>query len=118
MTALAGYFAFGSDDPAARCAAMLEAQAIYGQETRYATAGAAALGRRLWPLTPEDAFDTGPLTGQDGRLLLCADARIDNRGEVVAALSLPAGHDQMSDAAIVLAAYERWGDGACVGFLN
>jgi asparagine synthase (glutamine-hydrolysing) len=112
MTALAGYFAFGSDDPAARCAAMLEAQAIYGQETRYATAGAAALGRRLWPLTPEDAFDTGPLTGQDGRLLLCADARIDNRGEVVAALSLPAGHDQMSDAAIVLAAYERWGDGA------
>jgi asparagine synthase (glutamine-hydrolysing) len=72
----------------------------------------AALGRRLWPLTPEDAFDEGPLTGADGRLLLCADVRLDNRGELAAMLSLPEKLNRMSDAAIVFAAYQKWGDAA------
>ncbi len=112
MTALAGYVSFGTDSPAPACAAMLAAQAIYGRETRSRTIGPAALGRRLWPLLPEDVFDTGPLSGADERVLLCADARIDNRDELAAALSLPDRLDRVSDAAIIMAAYERWGDDA------
>jgi asparagine synthase (glutamine-hydrolysing) len=112
MTALAGYVTFGADTPAPACAAMLDAQAIYGHETRSRTMGQVALGRRLWSLTPEDAFDQGPLTGADGHVLLCADARIDNRDELAAMLSLPEQLNRTSDAAIILAAYERWGDAA------
>jgi asparagine synthase (glutamine-hydrolysing) len=112
MTALAGYVTFGADAPEKSCAAMLEAQAIYGHETCSRTLGPVGLGRRLWALTPEDAFDEGPLTGADGRLLLCADARIDNRTDLAAMLLLPKLLDRTSDAEIVLAAYERWGDAA------
>lgn len=112
MTALAAYAIWGDGNPANICAAMLEAQNIYGREPRSLSLGPASLGRRLWPLTPEDAFDTGPLAGADGQLLLCADARIDNREELAAALSLSDRLHRMSDAEVVLAAYERWGDAA------
>lgn len=112
MTALAGYVTFGAESPASACATMLDAQAIYGHETRSRAIGQVALGRRLWPLTPEDAFDEGPLTGAGERLLLCADARIDNRDELAGLLSLPEKLNQMSDAAVVLAAYQQWGNAA------
>jgi asparagine synthase (glutamine-hydrolysing) len=112
MTALAGYLTFGSDTPASTCIAMLDAQAIYGHETRSRAIGPVVLGRRLWPLTPEDAFDEGPLVGADGGLLLCADARLDNREELAKMLSLPPPLNRVSDAAIIFAAYERWGDAA------
>jgi asparagine synthase (glutamine-hydrolysing) len=112
MTALAGHIAFSADSPAAPCAAMLDAQAIYGHETRYRSLGQAAFGRRLWPLTPEDAFDEGPLLAASGRLMLCADVRIDNRSELATMLTLPQALNRMSDAAVMLAAYEQWGDSA------
>ncbi len=112
MTALAAYVSFGADSPESACAAMLDGQAIYGHESRSRTLGHATLGRRLWPLTPEDAFDTGPLLSASGGLLLCADARIDNRSELAALLSLPEPLDLTSDSAIVCAAYEAWGDAA------
>lgn len=52
-----------------------------------------------------------PLAGRgDAALAIAADARLDNRGELIASLRLPAG---VTDAEIVLAAYRRWNDG-CV----
>jgi asparagine synthase (glutamine-hydrolysing) len=110
MTALAGYFAFGEQDPAPLCLSMLAAQADYGKQTAVRTAGELSMGRRLWPLLPEDRFDQGPLTSANGQLLLCADARIDNRAELLSALALPQPPDQLCDVAIILAAYERWGN--------
>jgi asparagine synthase (glutamine-hydrolysing) len=112
MTALAAYVNFGADGPGSACGAMLDAQAIYGHESRSRVLGRAMVGRRFWPLTPEDAFDTGPLVSADGRLLFCADARIDNRGDLSAMLSLPEPLDRTSDAALVFAAYEAWGEAA------
>jgi asparagine synthase (glutamine-hydrolysing) len=112
MTALAAYISFSTDNPDPNCAAMLDAQAIYGHETRSRVVGQAAIGRRLWAITPEDRFDTGPLVGAGGRLLLCADARIDNRDELASLLTLPGELSSMSDAAIILAAYEQWGTSA------
>jgi asparagine synthase (glutamine-hydrolysing) len=112
MTALAGYLSFGAESAASACAKMLEAQAIYGRETRSRAMGHMAIGRRLWPTTPEDAFDEGPLIGGGGRFLLCADARIDNRDELAAILSFPERFGRVSDAAVVLAAYEKWGNEA------
>lgn len=112
MTALAGYFSFGEQDPAPLCLSMLAAQADYGKQTAVRTAGPLSMGRRLWPLLPEDRFDEGPLAGANGQLLLCADARIDNRAELISALALSLPPDQLCDAAIILAAFERWGTAA------
>jgi asparagine synthase (glutamine-hydrolysing) len=60
--------------------------------------------------------------------MLTADARIDNRDELLAQLDLappaPAagasagnGHTTISDSQLILAAYERWGR-QCLGYLN
>jgi asparagine synthase (glutamine-hydrolysing) len=89
---------------------MLAAQAIYGRENASKVMGPVALGRRLWPLLPEDAFDRGPIASADGALLLVADARIDNRAELGVTLGLAAERlSAMSDADTLLAVIERWG---------
>jgi asparagine synthase (glutamine-hydrolysing) len=110
MTALAGLWDFTEKDPGPTLDRMLAAQAIYGRKTASNTLGPVALGRRLWPLTPEDAFDRGPLVSAEGSLMLIADARIDNRAELADALALTTDRiSGMSDADIVLSVLEQWG---------
>src|SRR3954469_15064790 len=109
MTALAGYLALDGRDPLAPCRRMLKAQAMYGRRAADWTDGTLALGRQLFPTLPEDQFDKGPVCGAGGRLALAADVRIDNRGEVEAALGIGRGAAAaMCDAALLLAAFERW----------
>ncbi|MBO9712256.1 MAG: hypothetical protein J7495_05020 [Sphingomonas sp.] len=69
--------------------------------------GALAIGRCLHRLLPEDLHDRQPLTGGDGRFLLVADVRLDDRDDLARALGLES-HARMSDAALLLAAWERW----------
>ncbi|HYD37364.1 MAG TPA: asparagine synthase-related protein [Allosphingosinicella sp.] len=113
MTALAGYWAFGGvDEPSGRCDRMLRAQQIYapGPPATW-SGGDIALGRRLFPTLAEDRFDRGPVTGGGGRWTLIADVRLDNRAELCTALGLdPDRAATLSDAAIVMAAVERWHD--------
>jgi asparagine synthase (glutamine-hydrolysing) len=72
-----------------------------------------ALGRRLMKVLPEDAFDQQPLIGTEGRYILVADVRLDNRDELTKALSIPVPQARtLSDSAILLAAIERW-DESC-----
>lgn len=113
MTALAGYWAFGGgDEPSGRCDRMLRAQQIYAPDPPAAWSGGdIALGRRLFSTLPEDRFDRGPVTGGGGRWTLVADVRLDNRAELCAALGIdPARAAILADAAIVMAAVERWED--------
>ena len=44
--------------------------------------GPVGLGQRLLRFTPEDSFERQPLMGCDGKAVLVADARIDNRPEL------------------------------------
>ena len=75
---------------------------------------AVALGRRLMRVLPEDAFDRQPLIGGEGRYVLVADIRLDNRDELTEALRIPAPQARnLCDAAILLAAIERW-DESCL----
>ncbi len=61
---------------------------------------------------PEDAFDGQPLIGGGGRYILVADLRLDNRAELTEALRIPASQARtLCDAAILLAAIERWDEG-------
>jgi len=113
MSAIAGLIAAAPDIPAEQlCGAMLDAQAAYGPHDRaLACADGVALGRRLYRLVPEDRFDRQPLTGGGGRLRLAADIRIDNREALLRRLELTGSAvNQLSDAALLLRAWEAWGE--------
>jgi asparagine synthase (glutamine-hydrolysing) len=69
-----------------------------------------AVAAALRHSTPEDAADRQPVQSEAGQLVLVGDLRLDNRAELAAALGM---RDECSvpDTALVLAAYERWGEG-------
>lgn len=84
---------------------------------------AAGMGQRLMRFTPQDAYERQPLISADGSLVLVSDARIDNRAELLADLdadpslhSIPLRTDDLPDSALLLCAYERWGQ-ECVRHL-
>ena len=90
--------------------AMLDALAVFGP----ARQSSAQLGRGHFGLAhsvhvAEDQFDQQPLVEPSGRVLVAADARIDNRDEIVAALAIqPQSAAALSDAMLFAAAWERW----------
>lgn len=115
MSALAAIFRPGGPDRArSDCAAMLAAQTIFGRSaTGQRRSGDVAMGRCLHALLAEDRFDRQPIAGGDGRFLLVADLRIDNREELLEALGRPACDAAgLADAQILMAAWERWGEQA------
>jgi asparagine synthase (glutamine-hydrolysing) len=115
MTALAGLWNYGGrPHPEESCRRMLASQAIYGPHgERQWSDGSLAMGRRLYCTLPEDRHDRQPLHDASGRFTLVADVRLDNRDELGAALGLaPGAAGGMCDAAILLAALLRWGQGA------
>lgn len=116
MSAIAGLWRLDGSGAAAGCRAMLEAQRLYGPDaSNHWSGGDIALGRNLARLLPEDRFDSQPAIGGGGRYVLAADVRIDNRGELGAALGVESGRLALwSDSALLLAAWERWQE-ACLG---
>ncbi len=76
-------------------------------------AGTFALGHLHFWTTPEEMGERQPLADPTAGLHLVFDGRLDNRDELAAALELRAEARRLSDAALVLAAYRRWGD-ACL----
>jgi asparagine synthase (glutamine-hydrolysing) len=115
MSAIAGvWYPDGRPGAKADCDRVGRALALYGPHREGSwDGGEIALGHRLMRFLPEDRFDRQPLTGRGGRLHLVADCRIDNREELSRALGLnPADQAVMCDAAFILAALERWGEGA------
>jgi asparagine synthase (glutamine-hydrolysing) len=116
MTALAGLWRLdGRPDASDHCARMLTVQELYGpHDGAQWSDGDVALGRRLMRVLPEDTFDRQPFTASAGRYVLVADTRLDNRDDLSAALDIPALQaSKLCDAAILLAAFERWGE-ACL----
>jgi asparagine synthase (glutamine-hydrolysing) len=89
---------------------MLKSQELYGPHAGDQWSnGDVALGRRLMRLLPEDAYDRQPLIGGAGRYVLVADVRLDNRDELLGPLAISAVDARtLSDAAMLLAAIERW----------
>lgn len=111
MTALAGYWSFGGGhEPLAACRLMLDAQLRYGTEPAILAAqDEIALGKRPWPVLPEDRFETAPVVGGGGRWTLSADIRLDNRDALGAALGLSADRlALLPDAGVAMLAVERW----------
>ncbi len=114
MSAIAGFWSFGGEArSAALCGHLLDAQSLYGPHRRDAlTKGDYTAGRCLYRLLPEDDFDRQPLLSDDGRFLLVADLRIDNRDELIAGLALgSAAGSRLSDSALLLRGCLAWGRG-------
>ncbi len=73
--------------------------------------GVVGLGHQLMYTTPESLYEQLPLRNRRGDLVLTAQARVDNRAELIAALDLrdrPAS--TLPDGELILGAYERWGE--------
>lgn len=73
--------------------------------------GPVGLGHQMLHTTPESLHERLPLANRRGDMVITADARIDNRAELIDALGL---HDRapgaIADSELILAAYERWGE--------
>lgn len=116
MSAICALFRFdGAPVPPSRIARLLDGLSEYGtEETSWAPErceSPVALGCRPWRVTPEDAWYHPPLRSADGTCVLVADARIDNRADLAAALGIaPPDAARLPDAAFILAAYEAWGE--------
>jgi asparagine synthase (glutamine-hydrolysing) len=68
-----------------------------------------ALGHRMLHTTPESLTEVQPLVSTRDGLVLVADARIDNREDLIATLRLSRA-PKPTDSQIILAAYARWGE--------
>jgi asparagine synthase (glutamine-hydrolysing) len=73
--------------------------------------GFIALGHRLLWTTPESLHEKQPLLNQSGDVVITADARIDNREELMTTLDLNGNRSSsITDSQLILAAYEKWGE--------
>jgi asparagine synthase (glutamine-hydrolysing) len=75
------------------------------------TEGPVGLGHRMLWTTQESLREQLPFANGAGDLVLTADARIDNREELISRLGLrPRRPGPITDSELILAAYERWGE--------
>jgi asparagine synthase (glutamine-hydrolysing) len=73
--------------------------------------GCVGLAHQMLRTTPESFRECLPLASATGDLVLTADARIDNREELIAGLGLPdRPSEEISDGGLILGAYEKWGE--------
>ena len=113
MSAIAGiYYLDGKPVDRADLGRMVESLAHRGSDKADIwSEGSVGLGHRMLWTTPESLHEQLPLVNQTGNLVITADARIDNRDELIAALGftdrLPL---KIADSQLILAAYEKWGD--------
>ena len=73
--------------------------------------GPVGLGHAMLRTTPESLHEQPPVVNRRGDLVITADVRLDNRDELISALGLQhyAG-DTIGDNALILGAYEKWGE--------
>lgn len=107
MSGIYGLVRFHGGVDAAQARAMRDAMGDWGTDGGMHLADDAALGALR---SPEDDADAPAVLRLPGGATLVATARLDNRDELLAHFRLPHAAD---DRALVAAAWERWGDGAC-----
>lgn len=75
------------------------------------TSGPVGLGHRMLWTTPESLHEMLPFADDTAGVTITADARIDNRDELLPLLGLPDGPTaSVSDSQVILAAYQKWGE--------
>lgn len=114
MSAICGVANFdGSPADPSTLRRMTAAAAYRGPDgVRHWVDANAALAHQAFHVTPESVRERQPLASGDGRFAFVADARIDNRDELIRALGDEGPTAQSTDADLILAAWRRWGE-AC-----
>jgi len=74
------------------------------------THGSCGLAHRMLFTTPESLHEHYPITDSVSGLTITADARLDNREELAAALGMKLGTRETTDGALILASYRKWGN--------
>jgi asparagine synthase (glutamine-hydrolysing) len=92
-----------AESDAGRMVEAMAARAPHGMRTW--AEGQAGLGHGALNATPEATAEHLPLIHLG--VAITADARLDNRAELIRELSVP---NRAGDGALILAAYERWGE--------
>lgn len=113
MSGLVGFFGLGGEPARAdRLRQMVDAIAHRGPDgTEVWTDGTVGLGHAAHRTTPEAHAEVWPLVDEMGRTVLVADARIDNREELIQRLRpRPTPEGVITDALLIRTAYERWGN--------
>lgn len=78
--------------------------------------GAIGLAHRMHQVTPESVYERYPLS-RENKMILTADARIDNRNELISRFDLQFDTcDTITDAELILMSYEKWGE-KCTQYL-
>ncbi|MEM8598315.1 MAG: lasso peptide isopeptide bond-forming cyclase [Bacteroidota bacterium] len=112
MSAVAGLYHLngqGADQDALR--RMVDAMPHCGPDgAEVWSRGPVGLGHRMLHTTPESLHEVLPLANAAGTLAVTADARIDNRAELLEQLHLGDSEESVTDSALILAAYETWGE--------
>ena len=69
------------------------------------------LGQQMLWTTPESLSEVLPFKTADGRFVITADARIDNREELIRLLNLEdRSANGIPDSELIVASYEKWGE--------
>jgi asparagine synthase (glutamine-hydrolysing) len=73
--------------------------------------GPVGLGHQMFRTTPESLKENLPLVDENGDFVLTADARIDNREELIKVLDFPGlPRKELTDSELILGAYKKWGE--------
>ncbi|MGB9980266.1 lasso peptide isopeptide bond-forming cyclase [Methanobacterium sp.] len=72
--------------------------------------GPAAFGHQMLHTTPESLNEKLPLFKENESLAITADARIDNRDELIKNLEIEESKEEITDSEIILNAYKKWGE--------
>ena len=67
------------------------------------------LGHRMLWTTPESLLEKLPWCDRATDTVITADARIDNREELISLLGLKTPAEKITDSALILKAYQKWG---------
>ena len=78
--------------------------------------GRVGVGHLAFHTTPESGFAEQPLVNGEGDPVVSADVRLDNRERLLKTLGYDSPPWEVSDAALILRAYQRWGE-ECVEHL-
>ncbi|CAN5489899.1 lasso peptide isopeptide bond-forming cyclase [soil metagenome] len=119
MSAIYGKLNFNEEQQSLHSLVLMQAALNHWQADDKGTwlNGAVGLGHLMLYNTPESLNEKLPFLKNDSKLAITADARIDNRDELIGKLEL--SHQQknnITDSSLILAAYEKYGEN-CVKHL-
>ncbi len=113
MSSIFGLLRLGGDDASQSDLERMGAAMPYRSPDRRKVRmlGPAGLGHGLMRVTHEDWTDAQPLSDPAASVTLAADVRLDNREPLAGLLGIRTDRlGDMPDSALILAAYQRWGE--------